>query len=59
MLHQPRIGAGADAPQEDQVRIILIGDDFEVVAGLKLPLGAARLRCDRLTALSRACRHEV
>jgi hypothetical protein len=47
MLHQPRSGAGADAPQQDQVSIIiLIGDDFEgkvrSPAGINPEIGCIR-----------------
>jgi len=59
MLHQPRIGSGPDAPQQKQVRIILIRDHLEIIARLKLPLRPYRLRYHKLAALAHVRRHAV
>ncbi len=59
VFYQSCIGGGPDAPQQNQVRIILIGDHLEIIAGLKLPLGADRFGYHKLAALAQVRRHAV
>lgn len=51
MFDQTGIRSVANSAQEDQVQIILVGDDLEIIARQDVATGAYRFRNDELAAL--------
>ena len=59
MLDQPGISCGTNAPQEDEVKVILIRDDLEVIARHDPPAGPDGFGYYKLAALAYVRCHEV
>jgi hypothetical protein len=59
VFHQPGVGGGANAPQQDQVMVILIRDNLEVIPRRYSPARPDSLRYYKLATLADVGRHEV
>jgi hypothetical protein len=59
VFHQPGIGGGANAPQQDQVMVILIRDNLEVIPGRDSSARPDGLGYYKLATLADVGRHEV
>jgi hypothetical protein len=57
MLHQPGIRRGPNSPKQDEIKIILVGADFEVIARLDLATIPYCFWYYYLSALSHIGRH--
>jgi hypothetical protein len=59
VFHQPGVGGGANAPQQDQVMVILIRDNLEVIPGRDSPARPDGLGYHKLATLADVSCHEV
>jgi len=59
VLHQASVCRAAYSPKQDQVRIIFVGNDFKIIAGLNLEARPDRFGQDNLTSFTHGGRHLV
>jgi hypothetical protein len=59
MLDQARIGTGANPPQQNQIKILLIHNYFKIVPRLNFSAYPDSFRDYQLPALTNIRRHEV
>jgi hypothetical protein len=59
VLDQPGIGSGTNAPQQDEVKVVLISDDLEVIPRHNPPAGPNGFGDHKLAALAQVSCHWV
>ena len=59
MLDQPGVGSRTNAPQQDEVMVILICDDLEIIPGRNAPARPDGLGYYQLATLADVSRHTV
>jgi hypothetical protein len=59
MLYQPGVGSRTNAPQQDEIMVILICDDLEVIPGRDSPARPDGFGYYKLATLADVSRHVV